>query len=152
MTTTALCCTDGSELSVAALVDGLAVIDSPDRVVVVTVIEPVDPTLAVGTGLAGGVMTAGEVDARHQRRRAEAQADLVAARVSLGATVAETMIAEGEPGPVLCAIAESLPASVIVIGTRGRSGIRRAVLGSVSDHVIRNVNCPVVITGPRGGR
>lgn len=34
----------------------------------------------------------------------------------------------------------------IVIGTRGRGGIKRALLGSVSDYVVRNAPCPVVVT------
>jgi nucleotide-binding universal stress UspA family protein len=54
----------------------------------------------------------------------------------------------GSPGPALCELATSLPASVIVIGTRGQGGLRRAVLGSVSDHVVRNSPCPVVVTAP----
>ena len=54
------------------------------------------------------------------------------------------MIVEGAPGPALCELAESVDASAIVIGTRGRGGLRRAVLGSVSDHVVRNAPCPVV--------
>jgi nucleotide-binding universal stress UspA family protein len=36
----------------------------------------------------------------------------------------------------------------MVVGTRGRGGLRRAVLGSVSDHVVRNAPCPVVVVGP----
>jgi nucleotide-binding universal stress UspA family protein len=31
-----------------------------------------------------------------------------------------------------------------VLGTRGHGGLRRAVLGSVSDHVVRNCPCPVI--------
>jgi nucleotide-binding universal stress UspA family protein len=34
------------------------------------------------------------------------------------------------------------------MGSRGRGGIKRALLGSVSDFVVRNASCPVVITGP----
>jgi nucleotide-binding universal stress UspA family protein len=34
------------------------------------------------------------------------------------------------------------------MGSRGRGGIKRALLGSVSDYVVRNARCPVVVTGP----
>ena len=52
----------------------------------------------------------------------------------------------GSPGPSICELAAALPASVVVIGSRGRGGFRRAVLGSVSDHVVRHAPCPVVVT------
>jgi len=39
---------------------------------------------------------------------------------------------------------EALRDGLAVLGTRGRGGLRRAVLGSVSDHVVRNAPCPVV--------
>jgi len=34
-----------------------------------------------------------------------------------------------------------------VVGSRGRGGLKRAVLGSVSDHLVRNAPCTVVVTG-----
>jgi nucleotide-binding universal stress UspA family protein len=40
-----------------------------------------------------------------------------------------------------------LGARAVVLGTRGRGGIARALLGSVSDYVVRNAPCPVVVTG-----
>jgi nucleotide-binding universal stress UspA family protein len=36
-----------------------------------------------------------------------------------------------------------------VIGTRGRGDIKRALLGSVSDYLVRNAPCPVVVVGDR---
>jgi nucleotide-binding universal stress UspA family protein len=141
---TVLLCADGSELSERALADGLAVCRPPDRLVVATVIDAVDPMLAVGTGMAGGVMSAAEVERLHEDRVAAAEQLVDDARSTLGLGDAETMIVEGDPGPALCDLAASLPASVIVMGTRGRGGLRRAVLGSVSDHVVRNAPCPVI--------
>jgi K+-sensing histidine kinase KdpD len=42
-------------------------------------------------------------------------------------------------------LAEELEVDLIVVGTRGRSVIRRALMGSVSDSVVRHARCPVVV-------
>lgn len=144
---TILLCTDGSELAEAALLRGLTVLAEPDRVVIATVVEPLDPTLVVGSGIAGGVMTPAEAQHDHDQRLARAQADADSARSVIGRHDAETIILTGAPGGALCELAASLPADVIVMGTRGRGGLRRAVLGSVSDHVVRNSPCPVLTIG-----
>lgn len=147
MPLTVLLCTDGSEVAREAVAAGMAVLGHADRLVIATVVEPVDPTLVTGTGMASGVMSAQDLDRLERDREADARASLEAARSILGRGDAETMILAGSPGRSLCQLAEELPASVIVMGTRGRSGIRRAVLGSVSDHVVRNARCPVLTTG-----
>ena len=139
-----LLCTDGSDLAHEALRDGLAVLGAADRVVLATVIDEPDLSLVVGSGHAGGVMSPDEADALHGEHRAAAEQTLDGARAKLGLDAAETVVLMGAPGPALCVYAASLPASVIVLGTRGRGGLRRAVLGSVSDHVVRNAPCPVV--------
>ncbi len=141
---TVLLCTDGSELSLRALSAGLAVLAPADRVVVATVVEADDPTLVTGTGFAGGVMSPAESWERQLDRTNAAQEVLERTVAALGRPDAETVIRAGDAGPELCSLAAELPASVIVIGTRGRGGFVRAVLGSVSDHVVRNAPCPVV--------
>jgi nucleotide-binding universal stress UspA family protein len=50
----------------------------------------------------------------------------------------------------LCSFAEEVTADVIVLGTRGRGRIKRALLGSVADYVVRNAACPVLVTGEKG--
>jgi nucleotide-binding universal stress UspA family protein len=146
MPLTVLLCTDGSDLALEALRAGLAVLAPPERIVVATVIEPADPMLVTGTGMAGGVMSLEESQGLHDAHRATAQAVLDETCTALGLTGAETKVLEGGPGPSLCQLAGELPASVLVMGTRGRGGLRRAVLGSISDHVVRNAPCPVVVT------
>lgn len=146
MPITTLLCTDGSELAEAALARGIDVITEPGRLVIATVVEPFDSTLVVGTGMAGGVMSPAEAQRDHDERLARGQAHADAARSVVGSE-AETVVLTGAPGPALCELAASLPADVIVIGTRGRGGLRRAVLGSVSDYVVRNAPCPVLTSG-----
>jgi nucleotide-binding universal stress UspA family protein len=59
---------------------------------------------------------------------------------------ADVHMLSGEPGPAICQLATELSARAIVIGTRGRGGLKRALLGTVSDHVVRNAPCSVVVT------
>jgi nucleotide-binding universal stress UspA family protein len=147
MSLTVLLCTDGSAIAEAALARGLKVVAEPSRLVIATVVEPFDPMLVHGTGIAGGLMSPDEAQRRYDDEIANAEAHVAAARAVLERPVAETTIVSGAPGPALCDLATSLPADVVIIGTRGRGGLRRAVLGSVSDYVVRNAPCPVVTCG-----
>jgi nucleotide-binding universal stress UspA family protein len=42
-------------------------------------------------------------------------------------------------------LAEEIGAGLIVMGSRGRGGVRRALMGSVSDSVVRHAHCPVLV-------
>jgi len=150
MALTVLLCTDGSELAHHALAAGLAVVGKPDRVVVATVVEAVDPTLVVGTGFAGGVMGPEQALQMADIADTAAQQTLDSTVGSLRLEGAEKTVLVGHAGPVLCDYATTLPASVIIIGTRGRGGLKRAVLGSVSDHVVRHAPCPVLTVTSSG--
>jgi nucleotide-binding universal stress UspA family protein len=143
-----LLCTDGSDLALAALARGLAVVAPADRVVVATVVELTHPVDVVGTGMAGGVLSPDAAARADDASRRDGQQALDDTCRHLGLTDAETIVLDGDAGAALCELAGSLPAAVMVIGTRGRGGLRRAVLGSVSDHVVRNAPCPVVVCTP----
>ena len=66
---------------------------------------------------------------------------------SLGLGEIRTEILHGSPGPAVCDFAAEVSARLIVLGTRGRGGFKRALLGSVSDYVVRNAPCSVLVTG-----
>ena len=61
---------------------------------------------------------------------------------------AEFLVWEGDPGSSIAAAAEAEQADLVVVGTRGRSGAERMLLGSVSDHVVRHAECPVLVVRP----
>ncbi len=63
----------------------------------------------------------------------------------VGGIVAEVHLREERPAEEIVALAEELGATVIVVGSRGRGGIRRAFTGSVSDWVVRHAHCPVLV-------
>ena len=63
---------------------------------------------------------------------------------------ATPLVWEGEPADAILAAAESEGADVIVIGSSGKSGVGRMLMGSVSDDVIRRAPVPVmVVRAPR---
>ena len=64
-------------------------------------------------------------------------------RVTDGHDVDERVVEADEPGRLISAIARE-GASMIVLGTRRRTGLPAAILGSVSHAVIANAECPVV--------
>ena len=62
-----------------------------------------------------------------------------------GGDVAGAHLGMGEVDLEIVGLAKKLGVDLIVVGCRGRGGIRRAVGGSVSDAVIRNAPCPVLV-------
>jgi nucleotide-binding universal stress UspA family protein len=58
-------------------------------------------------------------------------------------------IVEGHAAGEILARADTLPADLLVLGTHGRSGFERLVLGSVTEKVLRKAACPV-LSVPKG--
>ena len=67
-----------------------------------------------------------------------------------GGKIAETHLRSGDPDKEILRTAEALNVGMIVIGSRGLGAISRALLGSVSDSVVRHAHCPVFVV--RGDR
>ncbi len=53
-------------------------------------------------------------------------------------------LAEGKPASAILKLAAEVNAEMIVMGTHGRSGITRMVMGSVAEEVVRKSQCPVL--------
>jgi nucleotide-binding universal stress UspA family protein len=87
---------------------------------------------------------------RVDQARAERESALVhVVRSARDAGVtAEFLVWDGEPGESIAAAAEAEAADMVVVGTRGRSGAERMLLGSVSDQVVRRAQCPVLVVRP----
>jgi nucleotide-binding universal stress UspA family protein len=54
-------------------------------------------------------------------------------------------IAERHRAQQIVRVAEEIRAGLIVMGSRGLGGVRRALMGSVSDSVVRHAHCPVLV-------
>ena len=62
-----------------------------------------------------------------------------------GGTVAEAHLRLGRPAEEIINLAEEIDAGLVVVGSRGLGALRRAVLGSVSENVVRYAPCPVFV-------
>ncbi|AGN01504.1 universal stress protein UspA-like protein [Salinarchaeum sp. Harcht-Bsk1] len=59
-------------------------------------------------------------------------------------------VASGAPGPTILEYCEDEPIDLVVMGTHGRSGLDRYLLGSVTEHVVRHGDVPVFCVPMRG--
>jgi nucleotide-binding universal stress UspA family protein len=64
---------------------------------------------------------------------------------AVGGTVAGAHLRMGKVDLEIVTLAEELGANLIVMGSRGLGGVRRALMGSVSDSVVRHGHCPVLV-------
>jgi nucleotide-binding universal stress UspA family protein len=62
-----------------------------------------------------------------------------------GGKVADTHLRSGDPDKEILRAAEALGVGLIVIGSRGLGAVSRALMGSVSDSVVRHAHCPVLV-------
>ena len=83
---------------------------------------------------------------RENRREAKEMLERQAKRIEeSGGSVNETHLREGRAEEEIVEVAEEIGAGLIVMGSRGHGRLRRALLGSISDAVVRHAHCPVTI-------
>ena len=131
---------DDSEIGVRALKYALEVAANGPRAEVhaIRVVEiATDPILGVLPPAAPDELTA--LKELIQKTVQESIAETGALKVS--AVVAHVAI--GAPGRTIVNLAAEMDADLIVVGTHGRRGLRRALLGSVAEEVVRTAGCPV---------
>src|SRR5215211_4710968 len=149
--TNILLATDGSseaELATRTTVDLAQMSDSQ-----LHVIHVVDDSIGLlysdSTDMEGAVMPDPILVEDLERRFEQRGRELLDAEVervrSAGGTVAQAHLMMGEAAREIVHLAEDLGAGLIVMGSRGRGGIRRALMGSVSDSVVRHAHCPVMV-------
>jgi nucleotide-binding universal stress UspA family protein len=80
------------------------------------------------------------------RRSSRAFLDEQAGKMrAAGAKIAKKHLRNGRPEQEIVALAEELGAGLIVMGGRGLGGVKRGLMGSVSDSVVRHAHCPVLV-------
>ncbi|MFC4542919.1 universal stress protein [Halosolutus amylolyticus] len=131
--------TDGSVHAAAAVADGFELAGVHDAAVHVLCVADVGPL--------GGLRLPGDATSAEEAIRQQAQETvddtLDRAPADLDVTGA---VREGPPESEILDYAREIDADLVVMGSRGRGGVHRMAVGSVTDHVVRFGDVPVFVT------
>jgi nucleotide-binding universal stress UspA family protein len=140
-----LCPTDLSEASVRSLTYAAAFARWYDARLTVLHVVPTFAPMTVGPGVLNGplqmVMPMSRLAVLDELRRTTDTAGLGSAPVNLSAH-------EGDPAREIVDQALAMDADLVVMGTHGRSGFERLLIGSVAEKVLRKAPCPVLLVPP----
>jgi nucleotide-binding universal stress UspA family protein len=131
-----LLATDGSREAELAATTAVDLAEKTDCELHVVYVEPALPMIA-DFAEPGPERTQPE-----SRRLLDEQVERIRAA---GGIVAGAHLRLGRPDNQIVWVAEEVGAGLIVIGSRGHGGVRRALMGSVSDSVVRHAHCPVLV-------
>jgi nucleotide-binding universal stress UspA family protein len=87
-----------------------------------------------------------EASVERAKHRAQEFVDEQAERIEAeGGRVKDAHLAFGKPDQEIVKLGEELDASLIVVGSQGLGGVRRALMGSISGSVVRHAHGPVLV-------
>ncbi|MGB0130548.1 universal stress protein [Chlorobium sp.] len=105
---------------------------SNGKIFLVGVVEN-DPTINYSHGL--------EAERAEEEKKLEALIE----EEQIAGIVADYVIYEGFPEECILDYAKRQDADIIIMGSHGRRGLKRMILGSVAEHVVRRAPCPVLV-------
>lgn len=135
-----LVATDFSDPSKHALLAGLGIAQRYGAKVHVINVVPSEGYGVSGVGMLGAVNFA-----RHNARDLESE---FLQKGYFEGIRYQISIERGEVWPAVSRIVEEEDIDLVVVGTRGRSGLGKLLLGSVAEKIFRNSRCPVLTVGP----
>jgi nucleotide-binding universal stress UspA family protein len=142
---------DGSEDAQAAI-DRVARLMPGAAATVVTVWEPLMETVmrrgavGVGIGMAGGFADGGETDAANERAALDSATEGADRATAAGLHAQpRTAVRHNGIANAILAVAREIDADLIVMGTRGRSGMTSFMLGSVSHALAQHADRAVMV-------
>jgi nucleotide-binding universal stress UspA family protein len=138
-----LLATDGSEEATLAARTAVDVAQNTDSELHVVHARPI-PSL-FGFSAAETLITS-DIDEEELRKRFQGFLDEQVERIKAeGGSITQAHLRIGRPDTEIVALAKELGAGLIVVGSRGLGGLRRALLGNVSDSVVEHAHCPVLV-------
>ena len=136
---------DGSEFGRHAIPWALAIAEPSGARV--DLVHALTPSYDLGVPEGDKLILAEAIDS--QRTATEQRLSDLADRLRLGTGVQfSSAVVDGSTADAILRFADESATDLIVMTTHGRSGLARAVLGSVSDQVVRRSRCPVLLARP----
>ncbi|WP_435099913.1 universal stress protein [Halarchaeum sp. P4] len=130
--------TDGSDVAARGVAHALDFAAQYDATLhVLSVVPTEETTTVVGPAATGSLATAYEAES--ERTAAD-----VAARARERGLDVETTIETGRPHQTIVSYVRERDIDVVVMGTHGRSGVARFLVGSTTEQVIRRSDAPVL--------
>jgi nucleotide-binding universal stress UspA family protein len=142
-----LLATDGSADADLALSTAVDIANSTNSDLHVVTVGPGSPDPAYAAHESGFRYESYEEAVEEIRQEAQSVLDEQVRKVEeAGGTVAGAHLQmQGPKDQAIVRLSEELGAGLIVMGSRGLGGLRRALMGSVSDSVVRHAHCPVLV-------
>ncbi|PRP95025.1 Universal stress protein F [Enhygromyxa salina] len=126
---------DFSDPATDAIATAREMVARPELLYVLHVIPPID---VASPGFLSGAL---EIETL----RKHADTELTKVLDAAGLAKAQRRVHVGDPASEILDVAREIEANVIVIPSRGKTGLRRWMIGSVAERVVRRAQCPVLV-------
>jgi nucleotide-binding universal stress UspA family protein len=134
--------TDGSKYSVAAASEAIGLAKRNGSALTVLSVVPADIDTPVDVGF---TVNQQELIAEKEMQEAEKNARAVKEAAQKENVSVKALIMSGKPADAIIEIAKERRADLIVLGSHGRTGLERLLMGSVAERVIVLATCPVLV-------
>jgi nucleotide-binding universal stress UspA family protein len=143
---------DGSTLGEAALPHAQAVAEKFGASLLLLRVANVSATIMAATGPDTGLVAPDLIDEviDDQEDDGRAYLERTTERLKAAGGSVTWQLVEGSPAHAIIETARKNNCDLITMATHGRSGLQRAVLGSVADAVVRDSHLPVLLIRPAG--
>lgn len=141
-----LVASDGSNVAISAARRGVSLLAPGSEITVIAVAPLISPVTGMPQAGAypGPLVDPLAIDEVAAARGQSASDDVDATVAALGVDAARR-VEHGDPAETICEVARTGGFDVIVVGSHGAGFLKRTLLGSVSQDVLRHAPCPVLV-------
>ena len=118
------------------------------EVVLVQAVEPISIPMGREVSQFASIKQVQDFES-HQKNDAEKYLNEIAAYLESRGIKCRVEVITGRAGEVLAAYVNKNNVDLVVMATRGRSGIKKMVLGSVAERLLRSVSVPILMVWPK---